>query len=237
MKKLFMNILIFILAIFMLIMGISKIIYNYNFAQNAVEVKAIVTDVELHSYSGKPSFDIYVSFEINEKVYEGKLHESFYGVVNPGDIVTVYYNPKNPNEFQGTINSIWSYLAYIILIFIGLLLILPYKKKMSFKIIDCDYAPSDLPQQLPIECSIMRTIPGTDRPDYSLAVCKTPIYYNGQTIKHLVLAPRFVGEHINKNTQKITLGVAYVTDDSLIKDKTLSFEKCKYVAVCSAVKI
>lgn len=110
-------------------------------------------------------------------------------------------------------------------------------KKMHFRLIDCDYAPKDMAEQLPIECIIERTIPGSDRPDYSIAVCKTPLYYNGQEIKYLVLAPRFVGEHINEHTHEVFLGVAYVTDDSLIKDKVISFEKCKYVAICRAVKV
>lgn len=112
-----------------------------------------------------------------------------------------------------------------------------FNKKIKLKLIDCDYAPKDMSEQLPIECLIERTIPGSDRPDYSIAVCKTPIYYDGQTIKYLVAAPRFKGEYINKNTREITLGVAYVTDDSLINDKVLSFEKCKYVAICKAVKV
>lgn len=112
-----------------------------------------------------------------------------------------------------------------------------FKKKLSFRLIDGDCAPSDMPEQLPIECTIMRTIHGSDRADYAIAICRVPLYYEGQAIKHLVLAPRFAGEHISENTQEIVLGVAYVTDDSLINDKTLSFEKCKYVAICRAVKI
>lgn len=101
---------------------------------------------------------------------------------------------------------------------------------------DCDYAPEDMEEQLPIECTIERTIQGSDRPDYSIAICKKPIHYGEQEIKYLVLAPRFVGQHINTKTEKIVLGVAYVIDDSLVNDKVLSFKKCKYVAICSAVK-
>lgn len=112
-----------------------------------------------------------------------------------------------------------------------------FNKKIKLRLIDCDVAPENMSKQLPVECIIERTIPGSDRPDYSIAVCKTPLYYDGQAIKYLVLAPRFVGEHINKNTHEIVLGVAFVTDDSLIKDKVLSFEKCKYVAICRAVKV
>lgn len=112
-----------------------------------------------------------------------------------------------------------------------------FNKKIKLRLIDCDYAPKDMSEQLPIECLIERTIPGSDRPDYSIAACKTPINYDGKAIKYLVLAPRFVGEHINENTRDIALGVAFVTDDSLIKDKVLSFEKCKYVAICRAVKV
>lgn len=112
-----------------------------------------------------------------------------------------------------------------------------FKKKIKLKLIDCDYAPKDMPEQLPIECTILRTIQGSDRSDYSIAVCNKSIHFGEQVIRYLVVAPRFIGEHIDEGTKEITFGVAYVLDDSLIGDEIISFEKCKYVAICRAVRV
>lgn len=111
------------------------------------------------------------------------------------------------------------------------------KRNIRVQLIDCDYAPKDMEGQLPITCSLLRMIPGKDRPDYWLAKCENPIKYEKTIINHLILAPRFVGAEIKKGMGSIVLGVAYVTDETLIQDTTLNFDKCKYVAICNAKEL
>ena len=103
---------------------------------------------------------------------------------------------------------------------------------MKVKLLDCDYAPADLPEQLPIICEVIRKIPGEDRPDYYLVRCEKEIKYNKYTIRYLVIAPRFMGQELRENVDEIALGVAYVGNISLLEDNVLDFNKCTYVAVC-----
>lgn len=111
------------------------------------------------------------------------------------------------------------------------------KKNIRLRLIDCDYAPQDMEKQLPIVCNLIRTIPGKDRPDYWLAKCESSIRYENTNVNYLIIAPRLAGQEIRKGMGTIALGVAYVTDESLIHDDTLSFEKCRYVAVCNAEEL
>lgn len=111
------------------------------------------------------------------------------------------------------------------------------QKDIRIQLIGCDYAPADLEAHLPIVCNLLRMLPGKDRPDYWLAKCENPVKYENANVNYLVVTPRFVGQKIKKGMGTIALGVAYVTDESLIHDDTLSFEKCKYVAICIAKEL
>lgn len=103
---------------------------------------------------------------------------------------------------------------------------------IKVKLLSCDYAPADMPEQLPISCEVIRKIPGEDRPDYYLARCEQDIRYNRYIIRYLIIAPRFFGQELKENLDEIALGVAYVGDESLLKDNMLDFNKCTYVAIC-----
>lgn len=103
---------------------------------------------------------------------------------------------------------------------------------MRVKIINCDYAPTDMAEQLPIACELMRKIPGSDRDDYWLAKCEKAVRYGEKKIDYLVLATRFVGQTLENSRGLTALGVAYVTDQSLLQDTRLDFSKCVYVAIC-----
>ena len=56
-------------------------------------------------------------------------------------------------------------------------------------------------------------------------------------ISHLVVASRYSGTQIEPHVRRITLGVAYVTDESLLQDSVLSFAKIKYVAIVEAQRV
>lgn len=104
--------------------------------------------------------------------------------------------------------------------------------KMNFMIIDADYAPDDLPKQLPVSIELIREIPGSDRPDYWLAKTETPVKWDDKTVNYLIVAPRLVGDSLNAKNENVAVGLAYVTDESLLDDTVLNFDKCKYVAIC-----
>lgn len=106
---------------------------------------------------------------------------------------------------------------------------------MRVKISSVDYAPDELYAQTPFEAVLIREIPGTDRPDYWLAVLATPLRWlrNGveTSVTHLVLAARWQGTRIGRGMSRMPVGIAYVVDESLLNDARLDFGKCEYVAI------
>ncbi len=108
-------------------------------------------------------------------------------------------------------------------------------RQMRVRISNIDYAPEDLYSQTPFEADIIRSIPGSDRPDYWLAELTKPLRWaqngNEKVVSHLILTMRYVGEQMERGIKERAVGIAYVTDQSLLEDKKLAFDKCDYVAI------
>lgn len=106
---------------------------------------------------------------------------------------------------------------------------------MKLTITGVDYAPEGLDSQVPIVVKLIREIPGDDRPDYWIGEVKTPIRWVDQNhekeITHLILAARWEGTRIEPNAKDLPVGIAYVTDLSLLDDTKLDMKKCVYVAI------
>jgi hypothetical protein len=105
---------------------------------------------------------------------------------------------------------------------------------MRLTISDVDYAPADLGPQTPLTVDLIRELPGPDRPDYWLGRLIKPLRWNrdgeGREVTHLVLAARLQGTRIGRDRQ-LPVGIAYVTDPTLLQDARVDFGKCSYVAI------
>jgi len=104
-------------------------------------------------------------------------------------------------------------------------------------IVEADYEPVDLRDQLPLAITLIRKIPGPDSPDYWLACADKEISWNGMAIKYLIVTARFAGVSITKDIGQVAINLAYVTDESILYDTVLDFQKCTYVAICIANEI
>lgn len=106
---------------------------------------------------------------------------------------------------------------------------------MQLTITSVDYAPEDLYEQVPLVVDMIREIPGDDRPDYWLGSLRTPIRWlvdnHIREVTHLVLAARWQGTAIAVGAENLPVGIAYVTDQSVLDDKQLDLAKCVYVAI------
>lgn len=105
-----------------------------------------------------------------------------------------------------------------------------------FTISDVDYAPADLYDQTPVAARLLRRVPGTDRPDYWLAMLEKPLEWEQspgvrQEVTHLIVCSRYQGTTISESMTDLVIGIAYVTDESLLEDEKLDFAKCRYVAI------
>lgn len=123
-----------------------------------------------------------------------------------------------------------------------------------------DVGPADLPAQLPAEARLLRQIAGPDRPDYFFAVLDEAIAYrttltalkeqgvdpdaaDPQLIRidddgsvdlrvfGIVFAARIAGETPHAGMKDFPVMLAYVIDNTALRDEVLDFKKTVYAAV------
>jgi len=106
---------------------------------------------------------------------------------------------------------------------------------MELTISGVDDAPEELQEQTPLVVDLVRELPGDDRPDYWLARLRTPVrwFHENQPrhVNYLVLAARWEGTRIESGVAGLPVGIAFVTDESLLDDARLDFRKCHYAAI------
>jgi len=106
---------------------------------------------------------------------------------------------------------------------------------MTLSVTMVDHAPNDLYGQVPFVVDLLRKIPGDDRSDYWLGKVRQPINWLvdnlPREVTHLVIAARWEGTRIEPGVERLPIGIAYITDLSLLTDQHLDLGKCSYVAI------
>ncbi len=124
---------------------------------------------------------------------------------------------------------------------------------------EVEVGPDDLHAQLPVRLELLRVLPGPDRPDYVLARPSRAIrhattvdFLESQgidpagadprgirihpdggvdlAIMGVVLAARFSGQAIHPGMRHFPIVLAYIIDNSQLRDWEVDFAKCLYVA-------
>lgn len=110
----FISILFSVLGLAIIVGGIFLQIANNAFLKSAKETSATITAIETSRDSdGDTNHTVYVEFSVGDKYYSGALGEWQSGM-HTGDSAKVYYNPDNPNEFQG---GSAGFIGYILVAF------------------------------------------------------------------------------------------------------------------------
>lgn len=95
------------------------------------------------------------------------------------------------------------------------------------------YLPDAHRFEKPMELDIVRQIPGPDRPDYWVGKLTEPFHVIWQdeekTLDYLIVTAHWPGTVIDSGMKNVKVGIACVTDISVLKDKTLQLAKCKYL--------
>jgi hypothetical protein len=106
---------------------------------------------------------------------------------------------------------------------------------MDLTIRSVKYAAGDKSDQIPLRITLLREIPGPDRPDYWLGALQEPFHWESKEdgpfeISHLVIAAQWEGTGVQPGITRLPVGVAYVVDPSLLEDEVLDLDKVRYVA-------
>jgi len=106
---------------------------------------------------------------------------------------------------------------------------------MEFRLRSVSFAQGDRSDQVPLTAVMMRELAGPDRPDYWLAELRQPLTWvsadEGEfEVSHVVLATQWENTAFHEGATRLPVGIAYVTDMSLLDDDELDLEKIHYVA-------
>lgn len=106
---------------------------------------------------------------------------------------------------------------------------------MRVRIKNLDDAPAELRSQTPFDVQVLRRLEGPDRHDYWLGKLERPIFWNqdgsNRAVTHVVLASKLAGMRFAPGMRNLPVGIAYVTDETVLQEKRLDFSMCSYVAI------
>jgi hypothetical protein len=101
-----------------------------------------------------------------------------------------------------------------------------------------DYNPPELERMLPVAVTLLRELPGPDRPDYWLGKLENPVAWTKEgdhiVVDHIVVCARWQGTRIEPLARDLPINIAYVIDPSQIEDPSLNFAKTEFVAIGGA---
>jgi len=106
---------------------------------------------------------------------------------------------------------------------------------MDLTILGLAFKSGDRSDDVPMTVTLIRELPGSDRPDYWLGVLAQPLHWVSDSegsfeVSHVVVASQWEGTRVQDGVARLPVGVAYVVDPSLLDDDRLDLEKIRYVA-------
>lgn len=109
---------------------------------------------------------------------------------------------------------------------------------MFGKITALDNGPEELSKKLPIKIHFLKPLSNADGSDYALAVLEKPLVYKSQRIDLLIVGARFEETRVGHGMENFPINIAVVTDNSIMDDDILDFDKGEYIAIgfCSEIE-
>jgi len=109
---------------------------------------------------------------------------------------------------------------------------------LQLRIQAIDTGPEDLQPQLPVMITLVRRLTGPDNPNYWLAKPERPIFFGKEKINYFIVGAMWKDVRLQQGVGKdVGIFVAYVTDESLLEDRTMDFTKARDVARCIADEV
>lgn len=120
--------LVLLIGILLIFGGIIYSVYNLYQIFTFEQISAKVASIGESQNKGKMSatiYEIWVGFDLPKQIVYTQAGKSiFYSPYKKGDVVTVYYNPQNPNEaFVHTFGTTW-FIPVVFLYLPGLALVI-----------------------------------------------------------------------------------------------------------------
>lgn len=115
----------FSISLFVIFLGIIFVFFSERiiqdkkeFLKDGIKTQAVIVDIEYKFISDTKEIEkVYVKYNVNNKIYTGKLKEISSNMY-VGKNIDIYYNPNNPQDFiQNDVfsNNLFKYAGYLIL--------------------------------------------------------------------------------------------------------------------------
>lgn len=80
-------------------MALSLFVLNQKVPENYVKVNAEISYINEYLEFDELRYDVYINYTYNEQDYLNKEYNKYNSSMKAGDIVEIYVNPDNPEEF------------------------------------------------------------------------------------------------------------------------------------------
>ena len=97
MKKHLVLIVVSIFCLVLVIIGIVIQINNSNYLKTALTTDAVITRIDSERTGDTESYDVYITYNVNNVEYDGVLG-LYYTGMHTGQIIQIYYDPENPSD-------------------------------------------------------------------------------------------------------------------------------------------
>ena len=108
---------------------------------------------------------------------------------------------------------------------------------MDLRLRSVAFKTGDKSDDVPLKVTLLRQIPGPDRPDYWIGALEKPFQWisgsepGAFNITHLILATQWEETSVRPGVTRLPVGIAFVVDPSLLDDRELDLDKIRYVAL------
>lgn len=138
------GIVFFAVGLMITIFGIKVVISTNQFMESAVKTQATITRIDTsYDSDGDVNHTASVEFTVDGSLYKGTLNY-YTSAMYVGGKETIYYDPSNPNHFQGSGSKFATYIAVIVggifmLVGGGILIVQIILSKKKKKVLSYNY--------------------------------------------------------------------------------------------------
>lgn len=104
-----------IIGVVFLAVGIALLNSGIKFRKNAVETKAVITDIQTHRSGDDVNHSVWVEYEFDGKVYEDIRLNEYNSGMHVGKEITILVDPKNPQKVSTEYGLIFAGGVFILM--------------------------------------------------------------------------------------------------------------------------
>lgn len=111
------------------------------------------------------------------------------------------------------------------------------KYHLIYRVSRIEDGPQEFHDAMPVYGRIFDKLEHQDGSEYYLSELLSPIQSKGRTIRYAVIGARFEGSAIGPNMTDLPINAAYVTDESLLEERHMDFDKGEFMGIAEVTDV